>query len=177
MVEGGPVGVERDERSGTHPHLVARVEIDADRVADRLAQEAEGADAEDVLVTVQFETKLGDAASPRIEDEVVPVGDQHIFPLIAQYRLRLGRPTGRHPIGIGIAGPARAARHHDNPLDAQQTGERDRLARYFTVAAAGIAGMNRVARAVEGADRDAPDRVSSHGIASRLHAETHYFER
>src|SRR6266446_1745503 len=107
---------------------MAGVEIDADRLADRVAQSEECADIVDALMAVQFETELPDAEALGIGDEPPPIRDQHVFPLIAQYGLRFGRPVRRHPIGVGIAGPTRAARHHDHPFDPQKTGERDRTA-------------------------------------------------
>src|SRR6266436_8921644 len=94
---------------------MAGVEIDADRLADRVAQSEEGADTVDILVAVQFEAELPYAEASGISDKVPPIRDQHLFPLVAQDLLCLGRPARRHPIG--------------HPFDPQKTGERDRLAR------------------------------------------------
>src|SRR6266446_6317381 len=131
------------------------VEIDADRLADRVAQSEEGADTVDILVAVQFEAELPYAEASGISDKVPPIRDQHLFPLVAQDLLCLGRPARRHPIGVGIAWPTRAARHHDRPFDPQKTGERDRLARDLPMPRSRLARMQRIARAVERADRKA----------------------
>src|ERR1700736_1901056 len=96
---------------------MAGVEIDANRLADRVAQSEEGADTVDILVAVQFEAELPYAEASGISDKVPPIRDQHLFPLVAQDLLCLGRPARRHPIGVGIAWPTRAARHHDHPFD------------------------------------------------------------
>src|SRR6266404_6873948 len=144
---------------------MAGVEIDADRLADRVAQSEKCADIVNILMAVQFETELPDAEALGIGDELPPIRDQHLFPLIAQYGLRLGRPARRHPIGVGIAWPTRTARHHDHPFDPQKAGERDRLARDLPMPPARLARMQRIARAVEGADQKAvvaePDHDSS----------------
>jgi hypothetical protein len=66
---------------------------------------------------VQFEAELVDAQALSISTKFLPIRDQHFVPLIAQDRLGLGRPARPHPIGIGVA---RAARHHDHPLDPDQ---------------------------------------------------------
>src|SRR6202022_2135004 len=80
---------------------MAGVEIDADRLADRVAQSEEGADTVDILVAVQFEAELPYAEASGISDKVPPIRDQHLFPLVAQDLLCLGRPARRHPIGVG----------------------------------------------------------------------------
>src|ERR1700730_14717110 len=49
---------------------MAGVEIDADRLADRVAQSEEGAYAVDILVAVQFEAELPDAEAAGISDKL-----------------------------------------------------------------------------------------------------------
>src|SRR5947199_10446213 len=63
---------------------MAGVEIDADRLADRVAQSEKCADIVDVLMAVQFETELPDAEALGIGDELPPIRDQHVLPLIAR---------------------------------------------------------------------------------------------
>ena len=62
---------------------MAGVEIDADRLADRVAQSEKCADIVDILMGVQFETELPDAAAVGMGDELAPIRDQHVFPLMA----------------------------------------------------------------------------------------------
>src|SRR6266851_4055799 len=140
------------------------------RVADDLAQAPEGLDVVDVLMAVQLEAELFYAEPVRIGDEIAPIGDQHLVPLIGEDLLHLGRPVGDHPIGIGVAPPARTARHHDDALDPHQAGELDGLARHRIVAPPVLAGMERIARAVERADLDAvvahpADEILARGLA------------
>src|SRR5438309_3735454 len=84
---------------------MAGVEIDADRLADRVAQSEKCADIVDILMAVQFETELPDAEALGIGDELPPIRDQHVFPLIAQYGLRFGRPARRHQLALASPGP------------------------------------------------------------------------
>src|SRR6266566_3683062 len=132
---------------------MAGVEIDADGVADRIAQPKEGFDIVDVLMAVQFEAELPDAEAVRIDDELAPEGEEHLLPLIAQDCLRLGRPAGRHPIGVRITRPAWTTRHHHHALDPRQACQHDGLACDLAMAPAVLARMERVARTVESADR------------------------
>src|ERR1700730_1592339 len=156
---------------------MAGVEIDADRLADRVAQSEEGADTVDILVAVQFEAELLYADASGISDKVPPIRDQHLFPLVAQDLLCLGRPARRHPIGVGIAWPTRAARHHDHPFDPQKTGEGDRLARDLPMPPARLARMQRIARAVEGADQKAVVAEPDHELFSSRRAVEHSVKR
>src|SRR4029077_13217357 len=57
VVDGRSERRDRSERVSAHPHQMAGVEIDADRLADRVAQSEEGADTVDILVAVQFEAE------------------------------------------------------------------------------------------------------------------------
>src|SRR6266478_6235274 len=164
----------RDRRPST---VNGWVEIDADRLADRVAQSEEGADTVDILVAVQFEAELPYAEASGISDKVPPIRDQHLFPLVAQDLLCLGRPARRHPIGVGIAWPTRAARHHDHPFDPQKTGEGDRLAHDLPMPPARLARMQRIAGAVEGADQKAVDAEPDHELFSRPRAVEHSVKR
>src|SRR6266478_6841600 len=164
----------RDRRPST---VNGWVEIDADRLADRVAQSEEGADTVDILVAVQFEAELPYAEASGISDKVPPIRDQHLFPLVAQDLLCLGRPACRHPIGVGIAWPTRTARHHDHPLDPQKAGERDRLARNLLMPPSCLARVQRIARAVERADRKAVVAQPGHELFSRRRAVEHPVER
>src|ERR1700730_761270 len=156
---------------------MAGVEIDADRLADRVAQSEEGAYTVDILVAVQFEAELPYAEASEISDKVPPIRDQHLFPLVAQDLLCLGRPARRHPIGVGIAWPTRAARHHDHPFDPLKTGEGDRLARDLPMPPARLARMQRIAGAVEGADQKAVVAEPDHELFSSRRAVEHSVKR
>src|SRR3984893_8106533 len=156
---------------------MAGVEIDVDRLADRVAQSEEGADTVDILVAVQFEAELPYAEASGISGKVPPIRDQHLFPLVAQDLLCLGRPARRHPIGVGIAWPTRAARHHDHPFDPQKTGEGDRLARDLPMPPARLARMQRIAGAVEGADQKAVVAEPDHELFSSRRAVEHSVKR
>ena len=60
------------------------VEIDADRLANRVAQPEEAPGAINVLVPVQFEAEPPDVQALGMSDRFPSVWDQHYVPMIAQ---------------------------------------------------------------------------------------------
>jgi hypothetical protein len=73
---------------------LTRVEIDADRLANRFAQPEEAPGAINVLVPVQFEAELPEVQALGMSDRFPSVRDQHFVPMIAQrIVLGLGRPA------------------------------------------------------------------------------------
>ena len=142
------------DRIGAHPHQVARIEVRADDFAHRVAQPVQRRDVVHILMPVQFEAELADALVLRIGDKILPERDQRLIPLPLEDFANLRRPFGRDPVRVPVARRAGASRHHHDAVDAHHAGQPDRLPGDLGVAASVFAGMQRIARAVEGADRD-----------------------
>ena len=143
----------RGQRIGAHPEQMARIEVRADRRTDRLAQPEQRLHVVDVLLAVQFQAQLAPRRPLRLRHQALPIGDQHLVPLPGQHARGLRRPGRGDPVGIGIARTAGAAGHQHHAFHAQQSGQADRLRGHLLMARAELAGMQRIAGAVQRAER------------------------
>lgn len=103
-------------------------------------------------------------------DEILPVGDDLLFPLIALDLDAFRRPVGNDPVRVLVAGAAGQTRHHHHAVDLEKAGEPDRLFGDGVVFGTLRAGMQRIAGAVECRNRhpviaDGGDEIAPCGDA------------
>ena len=106
-----------------------------------------------ILLPVQLEAEPPDAGLLCLLHEAGPVWDHHLVPLPRQHPRRLGRPGRRDPVRVGVPRPAGAAGHHHHPVHAHEPGQKDRARRHVPMPLADCPRVQRVAGAVERADR------------------------
>ena len=116
---------------------------------------------------MQFQAQPADTGRLRLRDQALPIGDHHLVPLPGQHARRLRRPGRGDPVGIGIARAAGTARHHHHALHAQQPGEPDRLRGDRLMLPPDFAGMQRIAGAVQRAQRQTMIAQLRHELAAR----------
>ena len=64
-----------------------------------------------------------DAVPARFLCQVAPIGQRHVFPLVAQDLVYFRGPGGCDPVCILIAGAARQTGHHHDAPDTEKSGQ------------------------------------------------------
>ena len=137
-------------RIAAHPHQMAWIKVHADHRTDCIAQTNECLRIVDHLAAVVLECNLLNAVGLCQLDRLFPVGDKYLFPLPVQDSSRDRRPAGNDPVRrVILCRAARAAGHHNDLLDAEQTGQLEGLFNYLLVLLALLIRCKLVARAVE----------------------------
>ena len=97
-----------------------------------------------------LERDLLDAVGLRQLDSLFPVRDENFFPLPVEDFRSDRRPAGNDPVrGVVLCGTARAAAHHNDLLDAEQTGQLEGFFYDLLMLLAFLIRCKLVARAVE----------------------------
>ena len=142
--------VHRRYRIAAHPHQVAGIEVHADHRADGIAQTNERLRIVDHLAAVVLECDLLNAVGLSQLDRLLPVRDQYLVPLPVQDLGGDRRPAGDDPVRrVILCRAARAAGHHNDLLDAEQTSQLEGLFDNFLMLLAFLVRCKLVARAVE----------------------------
>ena len=150
---------------GVHPlpDQMAGVEIGADLRADGGAQALERLAVVAHEAGVQLQGNLRHAVLPGEGDEALPVGDQHLIPLVVQNSQIVVRPGAGHPVGIfGFRAVPGAAGEAGDGVDAELFRQQHRLAHIAVIALRqGLVRVDGVSVAGQGADGEA-------GVLQRL---------
>ena len=137
-------------RIAAHPHQMAGIEVHADHRADCIAQTNERLRIVDHLAAVVLECDLLNAVGLGKLDRLLPVRDQYLIPLPVQDLSGDRRPAGDDPVRcVILCRTARAAGHHNDLLDTEQTGQLEGLFDNFLMLLAFLVRCKLIARAVE----------------------------
>ena len=166
--------VNRGDWVPAHPHEMRRIQIHADHRADRVAQADERLRIVDHLAAMVFQGDLLDAVLAGQLYGLLPVRDQYLIPLPFQDLGRDRRPAGDDPVGgMILRRAARAARHHNDGLDAQQACELESLFDNCLMLPPLLVGGELIARAVERLEHKAARSDGVHKLLARLGALQH----
>ena len=129
---------------------MARIEVHADHRADCITQTNERFRIVDHLAAVVLQCDLLNAVGLCQLDRLFPVRNEHLFPLPVENLGGDRRPARYDPVrGVILRRTARAAAHHNDFLDAEQTCQLKSLFDYLLMQLALLVRCKLVARAVE----------------------------